>query len=48
MSFVYTAISTGGVANRRVMKEPFSNDHLLECILSTEKCPPGLETGAVQ
>ncbi len=36
MSFVYTAISTGGVVNRRVMKEPFSKDHLLECILSTE------------
>ena len=36
MSFVYTAISTGGKVNRRVIKEPFSNDHLLECILGRE------------
>ena len=36
MSFVRTVNPNGGVVYRRVMKEPFSNDHLLERILSTE------------
>ncbi len=48
MSFVYTEISTGGVVNRYVMKEPFSNDHLLDSILIYGKFPPCLETDAVQ
>ncbi|WP_024334294.1 reverse transcriptase domain-containing protein [Desulfotignum balticum] len=36
MSFVRTVNPNGGVVYRRVMKEPFSNDQLLERILSTE------------
>jgi hypothetical protein len=36
MSFVSTVNPNGGVVYRRVMKEPFSNDHLLERILSAD------------
>ncbi|MCG8643921.1 MAG: group II intron reverse transcriptase/maturase, partial [Desulfobacterales bacterium] len=36
MSFVAIVNPNGGVEYKRVMKEPFSNDHLLERILSTE------------
>ncbi len=36
MSFVYTVNPNGGVVYGRVVEEPFSNDQLLECILSTE------------
>ena len=36
MSFVYTVNPNGGVVYRRVVEEPFSNNHLLERILSTE------------
>ena len=35
MSFVSIVNPNGGVVYQRVMKEPFSNDHLLEHILST-------------
>ncbi len=36
MSFVRTVNPNGGVVYRRVVEEPFSNDQLLERILSTE------------
>lgn len=36
MCFVAIVNPNGGVEYKRVMKEPFSNDHLLERILSTE------------
>jgi len=36
MNFVYTVNPNGGVVYGRVVEEPFSNDQLLECILSTE------------
>ena len=36
MSFVYTMNPNGGVVYGRVVEEPFSNDQLLECILSAE------------
>ena len=36
MSFVRTVNPNGGVVYRRVMEELFSNDQLLERILSTE------------
>ncbi len=36
MSFVYTVNPNGGVVYRRVMEEPFSNNQLLERILSPE------------
>ena len=36
MSFVYTVNPNGGVVYGRVVEEPFSNDQLLECILSAE------------
>ncbi len=36
MNFVATVNPNGGVVCQRVMKEPFSNDHLLERILSAD------------
>ena len=36
MSLVRTVNPNGGVVYRRAVEEPFSNDHLLERILSTE------------
>ena len=36
MSFVYTSISTGGVSRRRCIRKPVSDQHLLECILSSD------------
>ena len=36
MSFVRTVNPNGGVVYRRIVEEPFSNDQLLECILSAE------------
>jgi len=36
MSLVRTVNPNGGVLYRRVVEEPFSNDHLLERILSAE------------
>lgn len=36
MSFATTVNPNGGVECKRVMEEPFSNDHLLERILSAE------------
>ena len=36
MSFIAIVNPNGGVEYKRVMKEPFSSDHLLERILSTE------------
>ncbi|MBU1196636.1 MAG: group II intron reverse transcriptase/maturase, partial [Proteobacteria bacterium] len=36
MSFATTVNPNGGVEYKRVMEEPFSNDHLLERILSAE------------
>ena len=36
MSLVRTVNPNGGVVYRRAVEEPFSKDHLLECILSAE------------